>query len=84
MVHRAGFEPATHGNMKTYYSPLLFQLSYRWLRVPVRLELTTLHLLGVRSKPTELWDLLLEEIDKKKWHRHRESNPDLVGESDES
>ena len=35
------------------------------VRVPVRLELTTLHLLGVRSKPTELWDLLLEEIDKK-------------------
>ena len=41
----------------TYYSPLLFQLSYWWLRVPVRLELTTLRLLGVRSEPTELWDL---------------------------
>ena len=36
----------------TYYSPLLFQLSYWWLRVPVRLELTTL-----RSEPSELWDL---------------------------
>ena len=41
----------------TYYSPLLFQLSYWWLRVPVRLELTTLRLLGVRSEPTELRDL---------------------------
>ena len=43
----------------TNYSPLLFQLSYWWLRVPVRLELTTLRLLGVRSELTELWDLIL-------------------------
>ena len=58
-------------NNDTYYSPLLFQLSYWWLRVPVRLELTTLRLLGVRSEPTELWDL--GRFYKKKFHFLRAS-----------